>query len=221
MIIKKLAVPFLTLTLAAFGCSSSTTPTTGTGGAGGESATGGKGGGAGASATGTGGTAGSSATGGTAGSSATGTGGTAGGAGTHGTGGTAGTNGGGGAAGGAGTSGGGGTAGAGGAKADAGVSMSDCTVVDSVGTDILSATIFCQNQLQYCSNVSSVTLPYTTQDDCVAAFTANTNSVQKHCESYHLCWGVEGLSNTSAANPTAHCPHTVGKGGFCAADAGN
>jgi hypothetical protein len=218
MIIKKLAVPFLTLTLAAFGCSSSTTPTTGTGGGGGESATGGKGGGAGASATGTGGTAGSSATGGTAGSSATGgtagssatgTGGTAGGAGTHGTGGTAG---------GAGTSGG---AGAGGAKADAGVSMSDCTVIDSVGTDVLTATIFCQNQLQYCSNVSSVTLPYTTQDDCVAAFTANTNSVQKHCESYHLCWGVEGLSNTSAANPTAHCPHTIGKGGFCAADAGN
>ena len=30
--LKKLAVPFLTLSIAAFGCSSSTTPTPGTGG---------------------------------------------------------------------------------------------------------------------------------------------------------------------------------------------
>jgi hypothetical protein len=43
--LKKLAVPFLTLTMAAFGCSSSTTPTPGTGGTGG-TATGGTGGGA-------------------------------------------------------------------------------------------------------------------------------------------------------------------------------
>jgi hypothetical protein len=43
--LKKLAVPFLTLTMAAFGCSSTTTPTPGTGGTGG-TATGGAGGGA-------------------------------------------------------------------------------------------------------------------------------------------------------------------------------
>ena len=97
--------------------------------------------------------------------------------------------------------------------------MADCNVTDSTGTDILTAQVFCQNQLQYCGSV--ITLPYTTESACEAAFTANTNATQKHCESYHLCWGVEGLTNTSPANPTAHCPHTIGKGGFCAADAGN
>ena len=63
--LKKLTVPFLTPTIAAFGCSSSTTSTPGTGGSGG-AATGGVGG---AASGGHGGTAGA-ATGGTAGGTA-------------------------------------------------------------------------------------------------------------------------------------------------------
>src|SRR5579871_1042933 len=142
---------------------------------------GGKGGGAGSAATGSGGGAGSTATG---------------------------TGGAGGKGGGAGTSG-GGTSG-GGSKADAGHAMADCTVVTSGGTDVLTAQVFCENQLAYCSNVTGVTLPYTTMADCETYF---TKSGQEHCRSYHLCWGVEGISmEGGAGNPKVHCPHTYGVG---------
>jgi hypothetical protein len=67
--LKKLAVPFLTLTMVAFGCSSTTTPTPGTGGAGG-TASGGAGGGAAGASGGAGGGAGGTATGGVGGGAA-------------------------------------------------------------------------------------------------------------------------------------------------------
>jgi hypothetical protein len=194
--LKKLAVPFLTLALATFGCSSSSTPTPGTGGSGGASA-GGKGGGA----AGTTGTAGSSAAGttGTAGSSAAGTTGTAGSS-AAGTTGAAGSSA-------AGHSGGG----AGGAKADAGTSMADCTVTDSAGTDVLTAAIFCAQMAAYCPS------QFTTESACEDTY---THSGQEHCRSYHMCWGVEGLSmDGGKGNPTVHCPHTIGKNLCIAVDA--
>jgi hypothetical protein len=203
MTIKKLAVPFLALALAAFGCSSSNTPNTGTGGGGGASATGGVTGGTGGIA-GTGGGAGTHGGAGTTGGAATG-------GVTGGTGGTAGTS-----SGGTGTGGGGG---AGGVKADAGVSIADCTVTDAsaLATDVLSAKIFCQSLIQYCSNVNSFALPtgYATEDTCEATYTANANFWQ-HCQSFALCVGVEGVSSTPA-DPVAHCPDAAGlSSGQCA-----
>ena len=168
--LKKLAVPFLTLALATLGCSSSTTP----------NGTGGSGGGAGTSAGGKGGGA----------------------AGTNGTAGEGGHSG-------------GGNGGHGGAKADAGTSMADCTVIDSTGSDVLTPTIFCENFLAYCTGVTGFTVPagYDNQTDCEASYMASN---QQHCRSYHLCWGVEGLSTDAGSNPMVHCKHTVGMGGLCA-----
>ena len=187
--LKKLAVPFLTLALATLGCSSSTTPN-GTGGSGGGAGTsaGGKGGGA-AGTNGTAGEGGHSG-GGAAGSSAAGTNGTAGGGGHSG-------------------------GGNGGAKADAGTSMADCTDIDSTGSDVLTPTIFCENFLAYCTGVTGFTVPagYENQAACEASYGASN---QQHCRSYHLCWGVEGLSTDAGSNPMVHCKHTVGMGGLCA-----
>jgi hypothetical protein len=74
--LKKLAVPFLTLAVATFGCSSTTTPTPGTGGAGGTSA----GGAGGASSGGHGGATGGAAGGASGGAAGGASGGAAGGA---------------------------------------------------------------------------------------------------------------------------------------------
>ena len=147
--LKKLAVPFLTLALATFGCSSSTTNngTGGSGGGAGTSAAGGKGGGAaGSSAAGTGG--GGKAGGG--GSAAAGSGGKAG------EGGAAGSSA-------AGTSGGaGGKAGAGGnggaASNPDGSARSECTVTTSGGTDTLPAAVFCAQM--------EVNCPHAVRDVC-------------------------------------------------------
>jgi hypothetical protein len=204
---KKLAVPFLMLAIATLGCSSSTTPTTGTGGSSATGGSGGKGGGAGAAATGSGGGAGTTAAGGKGGGTS--------GGGTSGGGTSGGGTSGGGTSGG-GTSG-GGTSGGGGSKADAGHAMADCTVVTSGGTDTLTAKVFCENQMAYCSNLSGFTLPYTTEAECEALY---TGSGQEHCRSYHLCWGVEGISmDSGVGNPKVHCPHTVGMGLCQAVDA--
>jgi hypothetical protein len=213
--LKKLAVPFLTLTLAAFGCSSSTTSTPGTGGGAGTSAAGGKGGGAAGSGAAGSGAAGSGAAGsGAAGSGAAGAAGGAAGSSAAGSGGGGKAGGGGGAeagSGGGGKAGGGG--GAGGKKADAGTSMADCTVTDSTGTDKLTAAVFCSNLFAYCSNISGLTLP-SSEGACETMY---NQSGQEHCRSYHLCWGVEGLSTDAAGNPAVHCFHTVGQHGVCTA----
>jgi len=194
--LKKLAVPLFSLAIATFGCSSSTTPT-GTGGTSG--GTGGKSGTGGSSATG--GAGGHAATGG-AGGTTTATGGAGGHAATGGAGGTTtATGGAGGAA----------TGGAGGAPVDAGHSMADCTVTDMTGTDALSASVFCTNLFAYCSNVPGLTLTLpATEKACEDMY---TQSGQEHCRSYHMCWGVEGISMDAATgNPKTHCPHTLGMG---------
>lgn len=201
--LKKLAVPFLTLALATFGCSSSTTNngTGGSGGGAGTSAAGGKGGGAaGSSAAGTsggggkaggGGSAAAGSGGGAAGSSAAGT--------SGGAGGKAGA--------------GGGNGGAGG-KVDAGTSMADCTVTTSGGTDKLAASVFCANLFAYCSNITGLTLP-ANETDCETLY---NNSGQQHCRSYHMCWGVEGMTQEGGVGePMIHCFHTVGMKGVCTA----
>ena len=51
---------------------------------------------------------------------------------------------------------------------------------------------------------------------CEATYNASTTP---HCQSYHLCWGVEGITNTSPANPQLHCPHAMGEA-VCVPDAG-
>jgi hypothetical protein len=175
---RKLAVPFLVASLAAFGCSSSSSgPHDGAAGHGGSGGAGGHagGGGTGGSA-GTGGTGGSAGSGGVAGSSA-----------------------------------GDGGPSDGSSDLNPDVAMLDCNVTDSTGTDVLSAQVFCENLLAYCSNVSGFTLPagYTTQSQCVATYMARSASLQ-HCQSYHLCWGVEGITNASPASPMVHCQHAVG-----------
>ncbi|HXT98291.1 MAG TPA: hypothetical protein VN853_18480, partial [Polyangia bacterium] len=199
--LKKLAVPLFSLAIATFGCSSSTTPT-GTGGTSG--GTGGKSGTGGSSATG--GAGGHAATGG-AGGTTTATGGAGGHAATGGAGGATGGAGGGATA--TGGAGGAATGGAGGAPVDAGHSMADCTVTDMTGTDALSASVFCTNLFAYCSNVPGLTLTLpATEKACEDMY---TQSGQEHCRSYHMCWGVEGISMDAATgNPKTHCPHTLG-----------
>ncbi len=210
--LKKLAVPFLTLTLAAFGCSSSTTSTPGTGGVGGGAAGSGAAGATGAAGSGAAGSGAAGATGaagsGAAGSGAAGSGAAgSGAAGSGAAGSSAAGSGGGGKAGGGG---GGKAGGGGGAKADAGTSMADCTVTTSTGTETLSASVFCAQMAAYCPS------QFTTEGACTSTY--NTSG-QQHCRSYHMCWGVEGLTNASGANPTLHCPHTIGVGLCMATDA--
>ncbi len=193
MMIKKLAVPALMLAMAAFGCSSSTTPS-GTGGSAGH-ATGG---------TGTGGThLGGASGGGTSG------GGTSGG-GTSGGGTSGGGHPGGGTSGG-GTSGGGhaggGTSG-GGAGGGVQVMTATCTTTDSAATATLSAADFCTNLLANCANPPS---GYADMTTCMTTYAAGA-AAKKGCQSYHLCWGVEGIGNatTPHGDPTTHCPHAEG-----------
>ncbi|HVV51515.1 MAG TPA: hypothetical protein VHO06_17735, partial [Polyangia bacterium] len=64
----------------------------------------------------------------------------------------------------------------------------------------------------YCSNISGLTPPANEQ----ACEDLYSHSGQEHCRSYHMCWGVEGITNTSA-NPMVHCFHTLGMNGVCTA----
>jgi hypothetical protein len=229
---KKLAVPALVLTMAAFGCSSSTTPNTGTGGSGGH-ATGGTAGGAVAGhaggGTAGGGTAGSAvaghAGGGTAGGGTSG-GGTSGGGhpgggvsggGTSGGGTSGGGTSGGGHPGG-GTSGGGtsggGTSGGGhpgggtsGGGAGGGIqAMADCNVTTQDHTSDLAAPVFCKNLLANCPTGTG----YTDEATCEATYMTGTSVDKRNCQSYHLCWGVEGQGPAGGGVPATHCPHAEG-----------
>ena len=203
--LKKLAVPFLTLVLATFGCSSSTSNngTGGSGGGAGTSAVGGKGGGAaGSSAAGTSGGGGKAGGGGAAGSSAAGTSGGAGGK--AGEGGAAGSSA-------AGTSGGNGGA-AGAASNPDGSAKSECTVTDSAGTDVLSPSVFCAQMEVNCPT------QFATFANTAACEAKYTSSGMEHCRSYHMCWGVEGITmEGGVGNPTVHCPHTIGLNNVCVA----
>jgi hypothetical protein len=199
--LKKLAVPFLTLALAfGFGCSSSSS-NNGTGGSGGA---GGKGGGAGTAAGGKGG--------GAAGSSAAGTTGSGGAAGSS----VAGTNGGGGKAGGGGSaaagSGGGaaGSNGGAGGVADAGPpdgsARAECTVTDMSGTDVLTPAVFCSQLEVNCPNQFAMV-----GGSRAACESTYSSSGMEHCRSYHMCWGVLGITMEGGVGmPAVHCPHTIG-----------
>src|SRR5215831_18888353 len=153
---KKLAVPFLVLSLAAFGCSSSSSNKDAGGGSGGSAGRGGSGGSAGGTGGSTGGTGGS--TGGTGGS----TGGTGGGAGR------------------------GGSGGSGGTTTDGGspdTLMASCTVVTDTTADqnmTLTAAVFCTNLLAACAG--NLVAPYNAgMTACQTAYTAST---RQHCQSY-------------------------------------
>jgi hypothetical protein len=76
--------------------------------------------------------------------------------------------------------------------------------------DVLTASVFCQNLIASCSTIPGVPLPsgYTTPAMCEASYTAST---QQHCQSYHLCAGVEGIT-MPPGDPTTHCPLAGGQG---------
>ena len=189
--LKKLLIPFFVISVAAVatnGCGSSS----GGGGTAGKTGTAGAGGGT--AGTGTAGT-------GTAGS------GTAG----------AGTD--------AGTAGAGTDAGTAGAGTDSGTdtstdSGSDASTLPACtsGTATsapLSPADFCANLIAKCGAVDSpagahpIPATYMTMAECMTTYTANTTTV-KTCQSYHLCWGVEGVQNTTGADPATHCQHAWG-----------
>ncbi|MFL5306274.1 MAG: hypothetical protein ACJ8F1_13735 [Polyangia bacterium] len=206
---KKLAVPALMLAMAAFGCSSSTTTTTGTGGSGGHS-TGGSavaghagggnsGGGTSGGGTSGGGTSGGGTSGGGRAGGGTSGGGTSGG-GTSGGGTSGGGTSGGGHAGG-GTSGGGTSGGGAGGGIQA---LASCTVTAQDHTSVLTAAAFCANLLANCPAATG----YTDEATCEASYMAAGASVDKrNCQSYHLCWGVEGQGPSGGGIPATHCPH--------------
>ena len=49
---------------------------------------------------------------------------------------------------------------------------------------------------------------YATQTTCEATYTARS-ATQQSCQSYHLCWGVEGLDGGPGAD-SPHCMHATG-----------
>ena len=182
--LKKLAVPFLALVISTLGACSSDSPASGTGGSG----SGGSGsGGSGSGGSGSGGT----------GSGGSGSGGAA----------------------------------SGGATVEAGtdmametametatetaaetgeVALAACTVsTNTTPTEKLSAEDFCANFISFCGDVGGAS-PYKTMATCLTSYNANAVP-QQHCQSYHLCWGVEGKGG-GPAMPPAHCPHATGMG---------
>jgi hypothetical protein len=210
--LKKLLIPFFVISVAAVatnGCGSSS----GGGGTAGKTGTAGAGGaGGGTAGTGTAGT-------GTAGSGTAGAGTDAG---TAGAGTDAGTAG---AGTDAGTAGAGTDAGTAGAGTDSGTdtstdSGSDASTLPACtsGTATsapLSPADFCANLIAKCGAVDSpagahpIPATYMTMAECMTTYTANTTTV-KTCQSYHLCWGVEGVQNTTGADPATHCQHAWG-----------
>src|SRR5260370_35936286 len=184
MMFKKLAVPFLVLTLgAAFNACSS--DSNNNGGTGGKSGTGG----AGTGGAGTGG----------AGSGGAGTGG----AGTGGAG-----------TGGAGTGGTVMDAGTGGSAADAPADISGDTGGDTGGGNICAAYVAGSGMLagisamDFCKEYSTVctfggAMRYTNMGDCVSKYDAASTSV-KTCRAGHLC------NAAMAGGATTHCPHATG-----------
>ena len=209
--IKKLVVPALMLAMATFGCSSSTTPSTGTGGTsggghagtvatGGTNAAGTSGGGTSGGGTSGGGTSGGGTSGGGHPGGGTSGGGTSGGG--HAGGGTSGGGTSGGGTSGGGTSGGGTS---GGGHGGGTVLMSSCTVGTQDHTTVLSAADFCTNLLANCGTTGT---GYTDMTTCMNTYSLNTVN-RRNCQSYHLCWGVEGF-NSGPGLATPHCSHAEG-----------
>jgi hypothetical protein len=216
--LRKLAVPFLMLSLAAFGCGSSSSSNTD----GGKGGSGGSSGGAGGAAGGKGGAAGGSATGG-----ATGSGGAAGG----GAGGAKGGAGGGATdsgAGGASTDGGGSDTSTGSDAASDGNTIAAQAMAKCLGPDGSASAMemdnngtpfsteeFCALFEQVCGAVAGVTI---TPANCTAYYNGLSSSPDageangaKGCRSYHLC-------NAARVGVMPHCYHAEGR---TAADAGD
>jgi len=225
---KKLAVPALVLAMAGFGCSSSTTSTTtGSGGTAGKGTGGGAvagssggghpGGGSSVAGTSGGGTAGGGTSGGGTAGGGTSGGGTAGGGtsggghpggghpgGGHPGGGTSGGGTAGGGTSGGGTSG-GGTSGGGAGGAGGVQVMANCNTTDAAQTTALSAEVFCMNLIPNCAGTNPPA-DYADMTSCVNSYNMGV-AARKNCQSYHLCWGVEGQTNPAGASPATHCPH--------------
>jgi hypothetical protein len=88
--------------------------------------------------------------------------------------------------------------------------MASCTVVTDTTADqnmTLTAAVFCTNLLANCTG-ANLTVAYMGMTTCEAAYTAST---RQHCQSYHLCWGVEG-GGGGPALPNPHCSHAQGAG---------
>ena len=72
----------------------------------------------------------------------------------------------------------------------------------------LAAAVFCQNLEANCPGLPA---------EYAAAMCAGTygavSATKQSCQSYHLCWGVEGKFSGPAL-PGTHCPHATG-GGPC------
>jgi len=100
----------------------------------------------------------------------------------------------------------GGSAGAAGGAAGSGPNvMADCTSNTSMTGPALTATVFCQNLIANCTGLAT---EYATQTTCEATYTARS-ATQQSCQSYHLCWGVEGLDGGPGAD-SPHCMHATG-----------
>jgi hypothetical protein len=101
----------------------------------------------------------------------------------------------------------GGGAGAGGAGGG-----TACNITTATGTDFLAAQSFCEQLVADCATVTSGggTIPtgYMTVAACMTSYSAAARTdTNRHCQSYHLCWGVEGNTNSAGANPMTHCQH--------------
>lgn len=83
--------------------------------------------------------------------------------------------------------------------------LAACTVTTELSTDVLSAATFCAHLAAKCTGVTTVvgTMPAAYMNMCMQTYNMALN---QHCQSYHLCWGVEGLGG-GPASPTDHCGH--------------
>jgi hypothetical protein len=209
--LKKLAVPFLVLSLAAFGCSSSSSnPDGGKGGSGGGAGSGGAGGGG---AGGHGGAGGAGGGQGGAGGGQGGAGGGQGGAGGHGGAGGAGGAGGttDGGTGGSTTDGAtGGTGGSTDGSTDGVNVAAACTGKTDMNATPFTADQFCAIFEQLCASVPGITI---TPSNCVATYNGFNSTPedggahgQQGCRSYHLC-------NAFNVGITPHCYHAEGRSG--------
>jgi hypothetical protein len=85
--------------------------------------------------------------------------------------------------------------------------MANCTATTGMtANEALTPTVFCENLIANCTGLDA---SYTGQTMCETTY-GNRSAAQKNCQSYHLCWGVEGKTNAAGANPTVHCPHSTG-----------
>jgi hypothetical protein len=85
--------------------------------------------------------------------------------------------------------------------------MANCTSSVSQTGAALTATVFCQNLIANCTGLDAA---YATQTTCEATY-ALRSATQMSCQSYHLCWGVEGLGTPPGPGmDTPHCMHATG-----------